>query len=137
MRTNEIATHGQMAEGLRSTIEIIAGEQENLTCICAYTKECPDPMPEFQKLLVQYPDDEIVIMTDLFGGSVNNNALILTQDSRIHVVTGVSLALAIGILTSDMEEDTVSVIRNAIEEAKDAMMYCEHMDIVEVEDDEF
>ena len=76
-------------------------------------------------------------MTDLFGGSVNNNALILTQDSRIHVVTGVSLALAIGILTSDMEEDTVSVIRNAIEEAKDAMMYCEHMDIVEVEDDEF
>lgn len=137
MRRYVIATHGQMADGLRSTVEIIAGEQENLTCICAYTEKCPDPMPEFQKIIEQYPEDEIVIMTDLFGGSVNNQALSLTEDPKVHVVTGISLALVIGILMSDEDENTPDVIRSAIEEAKGAMMYCEHMAAAEIDDDEF
>lgn len=137
MRRYVIATHGHMADGLRSTVEIIAGEQEALICICAYTEQCPDPMLEFQKIIGAYPEDDIVIMTDLFGGSVNNQAVSLTADPRIHVVTGISLALVIGMLTSDEEEATADVIRNAVEEAREAMMYCENLAEARIDDDEF
>ena len=44
MRKYVIATHGKMAEGIRSTLEIIVGPQENLTCINGYTEECPEPV---------------------------------------------------------------------------------------------
>ena len=42
MRKYVLATHGKMAEGMLTTIEMLAGAQENLTCINAYTDECPD-----------------------------------------------------------------------------------------------
>ena len=39
MRKYVLATHGKMAEGMLTTIEMLAGTQENLTCINAYTDE--------------------------------------------------------------------------------------------------
>ena len=46
MRKYVLATHGKMAEGMLTTIEMLAGTQENQTCINAYTDECPDPLPQ-------------------------------------------------------------------------------------------
>jgi mannose/fructose-specific phosphotransferase system component IIA len=54
-----------MASGIRSTLELILGRQENLFCVNAYTGECKDPMTEFSRILTKYPEDEIVIMTDM------------------------------------------------------------------------
>ncbi|EOS25597.1 hypothetical protein C806_01724 [Lachnospiraceae bacterium 3-1] len=137
MRKYVVAAHGRMAEGIRSTVELIVGPQENLICINAYTEECQDPMPEFQRILAEYPEDEVVIMTDLLGGSVNNNALTLTREQRVHVVTGMSLALVIGMLMSDQEEDTKTAIEKALAEAREGMVYCENIEAEELEDDEF
>ena len=50
MRKYVLATHGKMAEGMLTTIEMLAGAQENLTCINAYTDECPDPLPELKRI---------------------------------------------------------------------------------------
>lgn len=46
MRKYILATHGKMAGGMQSTLEMIAGEQENLTCINAYTDECKDQLAQ-------------------------------------------------------------------------------------------
>ena len=137
MRRYLRASHGKMADGIRTTVEIIMGEQENLFCISAYTENCKDPMPEFQKVLGQYPKDDIVIMTDLPGGSVNNQAMALMSESRVYVVTGISLPLVIGILMSDMEEDTDKIIREAVAEAKEAMVDCEMVEGDAVEEEDF
>ena len=137
MRKYVIATHGRMAEGIRTTVELIAGPQENLICINAYTEECQDPMPEFQRILAEKPEDEVVIMTDLMGGSVNNNALTLAGEERVHVVTGISLVFVIGMLMSDQEEDTRTAIALALKEARENMVYCENPGTEELEDDEF
>ena len=79
MRKYVLATHGKMAEGMLTTIEMLAGTQENLTCINAYTDECPDPLPELKRIVEANSEAEIVIMTDLLGGSVNNNASALSS----------------------------------------------------------
>lgn len=135
MRQYVIATHGFMAGGIKSTLEIIIGPQKNLTCINAYTKECPDPMPEFNKIINEHPDDEIIIMTDLMGGSVNNNAMVLTENKRVHLVTGINLAVVIGILMSDEKDSVESVIEKAVDSGKEMIIHCQMKDTNEEDDD--
>ena len=131
MRKYVLATHGKMAEGMLTTIEMLAGTQENLT----YTDECPDPLPELKRIVEANSEAEIVIMTDLLGGSVNNNASALLSDPRIHVVAGVNLAAVIGILLSAEDQDTASVIESAVAEAKDMMVYCNTVNATYDDDD--
>ena len=138
MRKYIIATHGHMAYGIGTTLSMIVGEPENLTIINAYTEECGDPTPEFKKVIDENPDDDIVIMTDVFGGSVNNNAMSLTSNKRVHVVTGANLALVISIVMSDQNTPTPDVIKHAIVGARDMMIYCnEMMENCDEEDENF
>ena len=73
-----LATHAYMSKGIKSSLELILGKQENLSVYCAYA----EGEPFFKPLVIQevedHPEDEFVIMTDLFGGSVNNELLELT-----------------------------------------------------------
>ena len=132
-----LASHGHMAEGIKSTLEIIVGPQEDLICINAYTKECQDPLPEFKKIIENNPEDDIVFMTDMFGGSVNNNAMVLTKNPKVHVVTGINLAVVISIIMSDQNADTEEIIKHAVEQSKELIMYCNELASNEDEEDEF
>ncbi len=127
MRKYIIATHGYMAYGINTTLNMLIGEQENLTVVNAYTDECKDPVPEFEKIIEENPDDDIVIMTDLFGGSVNNNAMQMIKSERVHVVTGINLAVVISIVMSDSNTSTKQVIEEAIAGAKDMLIYCNEL----------
>lgn len=135
MRRYVLATHGEMAGGMRTTLELIVGQQENLTCINAYTKECPDPITTLQEIISKFPEDEIIIMTDLLGGSVNNNALAFRKNPKVHVVTGVNLAVVIGIVMSEESVDIKEAITQAITEAKEQMVYCNDLSVDAEEED--
>ena len=127
MRKYIIATHGYMAYGINTTLNMLIGEQENLTVVNAYTDECKDPVPEFEKIIEENPEDDIVIMTDLFGGSVNNNAMQMIKSERVHVGTGINLAVVISIVMSDSNTSTKQVIEEAIAGAKDMLIYCNEL----------
>ena len=127
MRKYIIATHGYMAYGINTTLNMLIGEQENLTVVNANTDECKDPVQEFEKIIEENPDDDIVIMTDLFGGSVNNNAMQMIKSERVHVVTGINLAVVISPVLSDSNTSTKQVIEEAIAGAKDMLIYCNEL----------
>lgn len=76
-------------------------------------------------------------MTDMFGGSVNNNAIVLTKNPKVHVVTGINLAVVISIIMSDQDAGTEDIIKHAVEQAKDMIMYCNELASNEDEDDDF
>lgn len=135
MRKYIIATHGHMAYGINTTLNMLIGEQENLTIINAYTDECKDPTPEFEKIIEENPEDDIVIMTDLFGGSVNNNAMLMTKNERVHVVTGINLAVVISIVMSDSSTPTKQMIEEAVSGAKDMIIYCNNL-VSEADDED-
>ena len=136
MRKYILATHGQMAYGMNTTLNMLIGEQENLTIINAYTEECKDPVPEFEKIIEENPDDDIIIMTDLFGGSVNNNAMLMTKHQRVHVVTGINLAIVISIVMSDSSTPTAGMIREAVSGARDMIISCNDLVAKNDNDDE-
>lgn len=127
MRKYVIATHGKMAEGIRSTLEIIVGPQENLICINGYTEEFPEPVSEMKRIVEENQEDEVVFMTDLLGGSINNNAVSLMDQEKVYVVTGINLAAVISLVMSDPDQDTAEAVREAVESSREMMVYCNEM----------
>ena len=73
MRRILLATHGEFAAGILNSAEIIIGKSEQVQTLCAFT----DPTKDFQKQVQTIveeiqPGDELVVVTDILGGSVNN-----------------------------------------------------------------
>ncbi len=68
-------------------------------------------------------DDELLVFTDLLGGSITNQVLRVTQGKHVHVVSGFNLALLIEILMADGDEPAEEIIESAIANAKDQMVY--------------
>ncbi len=142
MRRLLAATHGRFAEGIGETLGLILGASQSLEILNAYT------IPDFDmaKAAKEYvsslgEEDELIVAADVFGGSVANAFTEYTADGRVHVVTGLNLPLLI-LLVSMLDSDgsTEEIIDNAIEEAKEGIVYVNRVikeTMQEEEEDDF
>jgi mannose/fructose-specific phosphotransferase system component IIA len=123
-----IATHGAFAKGVKSALDMIAGEMENISLIQAYLDESRSVEDELADVLATISDtDELVIFTDLLGGSVNNIMLRNALRDNVHIVSGFNLPLLIEIALSDVDTPIAEVIEEAINNAKRQMVYVNHL----------
>lgn len=99
MKKIVLATHGYMARGLKSSLEIIHGSVEDIIDINAFTEDCPNLEETVEMLLAQYTDEELIVLTDIFFGSVNQTFMrVKTKKERdFPLLTGVNLPMAIGV----------------------------------------
>ena len=71
MRKFLIATHGTLASGIQNALRIITGEIDRVMVIDAFAGP-ENPVNQIQIYFDQLNDqDEVIILTDLPGGSVN------------------------------------------------------------------
>lgn len=99
MRAIVLASHGRLADGMKNSVEMVTGPQENLLAVCAYTDACDDPREVFDALVHdKEADDEVVFVTDVLGGSVNNEASQLVGAPGVYVVTGMNLPLVLNLV---------------------------------------
>ncbi|MDD3173258.1 MAG: hypothetical protein PHF63_06310 [Herbinix sp.] len=126
MRAYIVISHAYMSKGVVSSIKMIAGDQTQIDFICGYVDGNQDMDRVIRTKLDSMNEySEIIIFTDLFGGSVNNAVLRVTgQLKNIHVITGVNLTLILGILLASEEDNIEEVIRENITEARNGMVYC-------------
>jgi len=68
-------------------------------------------------------DDELIIFTDLLGGSITNQVLRVTQGRNVHVVSGFNLPLLIEVIMADAHVPASEVIESAIANAKEQLVY--------------
>lgn len=123
-----IATHGTLAAGVKSALEIITGPTAHLFLIQAYVDENKSLSAEINAIAAQVGDqEEMIVFTDLLGGSVTNQILQYALAPNIHVVSGFNLALVIEIVLSDPETPAVQVIAEALEAAKTQMVYVNNL----------
>ncbi len=115
-----------MARGVVDSIKMLAGEQTQIDYLCGYVDGNENIEQAVRaKLDAIEPNQEIVVFTDLFGGSVNNAVLQAVKGAEgIHVVAGMNLALILGILFAPEEADTQTLIHNSIAEARKGILYC-------------
>ncbi|HWB28298.1 MAG TPA: hypothetical protein VG738_22655 [Chitinophagaceae bacterium] len=119
-----IATHGRLATGIKSSLDIIIGRADNVFLIEAYIDENKSIEDELEQLMKNIgDDDELIAFTDLLGGSVTNQVLRYTAAKKIHVISGFNLALLIEILMADTATPVEEVIDAAIISAREQLVY--------------
>jgi len=122
MRKILIATHGYLADGVKSSIEILCGAKNNISYINAYV----DDTNIDEKIEVFFKDlkgeDEAVIFTDIFGGSVNQKFIPHCTKPNVHIIAGFNLAIILEIIFKDkpLSKDN---IKEEIENCRNQLIY--------------
>ena len=125
MRKFLLATHCDMAQCMKRTTEYLLGQQENLDVINAYMEDDFDlTLLIADKLSKLGNSDELIVMTDMFGGSINNEFMLTLTDPRIYLLTGINLPLIIELVTAEEDSPALEVIDQAIQIAQGAVRFC-------------
>lgn len=81
---------------------MIIGETDNVFLIQAYLDDAISVEDELAAVLTHITaDDELVIFTDLLGGSVNNIMIREALKDNVHIVSGFNLPLLIEVIMGD------------------------------------
>lgn len=124
-----LATHGNFAKGILDSLQMIAGIQEDITTICAYTEKNVDYSRVFEEELKKHDDRQsrLLIITDLLGGSVNNEFMKLQELYPFTLIAGLNLSLLLELALSRFEL-TDDKIKEIVERNKEYIVIChDHM----------
>ena len=101
--------HGRFAEGVKSAAQIIVGDLSEVT---------------FHVELDKYfsNNTNILVLTDLFGGSVNQAIMQYITKENIEIITGVNIPLVLEILLSNITGKNLD-IREIVSNAKEQIMF--------------
>ncbi len=113
MRQFIIASHAHFAAGINESVSLLSGERENVRTLSMYVDGNNDLAAAAAKMLEETPEgDDLVVCTDLFGGSVNNEfTSIVQRRPNTYLVTNMNLPLLIQLLFAEEGRDTAEVIR--------------------------
>lgn len=95
-----IATHGKLAEGFVSALKIIVGDMSHVEVICGYTTPDFNLDQSILKIVENhdFKEQQLVICTDMMGGSINNGFVRYLAQYPFHLVTNINLAFLIDLL---------------------------------------
>lgn len=120
-----IVSHGGFASGLRSSMEMIAGEQRSLYDLSLSSDETASAFQDKINTLVSSlkKDDGLLVLTDILGGTPTLVAMkVLTELNQLspfdfECISGVNLPILIDIVikreSTNLEDCVYSVIQNA------------------------
>ena len=137
MRQFIIASHAHFAAGINESVSLLSGERDNVRTLSMYVDGNNDLAAAAAKMLDETPEgDDLVVCTDLFGGSVNNEfTSIVQRRPNTYLVTNMNLPLLIQLLFAEEGRDTADVIRE-ICAADDTRVKFVNDLIEDIEDDE-
>ncbi len=118
-----IATHGNFASGLKSTIQLVCGDMENLRTVDYVAEMTIDDLEEkYDRAMEELKAyDKIIFLTDMFGGTpFNRAAMKYARNDRVKLLSGVNFTLVYAALTAD-SNDIDKDIAEMLEVAKDAI----------------
>ncbi|KRK09482.1 PTS sugar transporter subunit IIA [Ligilactobacillus pobuzihii] len=132
-------SHGEMAEGVVQSAKMIVGDVDYLDYVNAYVDEDIDVDRQIKRYLAENAGQTIIVCTDIFGGSVNNNWLrYMQQEKNIYLIAGLSLPLLIELvlgLDKQSNENINTIIERATENAKNSVKFCNEIDFEVAKDD--
>ena len=118
------ASHHRMAEGLKDTLAFVSGGAQETIALSAYVDN--QPIEEAVEILMNgfADEDEVVILTDLTSGSVNQQFFKYRNRPHTHIISGMNLPLAFQIAMEDQDEYiSTERMREIVEESKNEMKY--------------
>lgn len=137
MRKILIASHGRLAEGIISSLELLAGTSAGVTGINAYV-EGSDIDAELAAFVQQLEEsDQVFAFTDLYGGSVNQKVTKVFLENQVAatVIAGFNFPLLLEVLLApaDLSDEQLTEI---VEKCRQEMTLTHLTEPVTVNDDD-
>ncbi|GAQ24895.1 PTS sugar transporter subunit IIA [Tepidanaerobacter syntrophicus] len=102
------ASHGMLAEGMLNSLELIIGKQNNVYTVCAYKDENFELAKTIDKIFESIGrDDKLIVITDIFGGSINNEFLSRLNEKKFYLISGLNLPLVIDLVVSLKDKNSI------------------------------
>ncbi|WP_028263588.1 PTS sugar transporter subunit IIA [Atopobium fossor] len=140
MRHLVLASHAHFAQGIAESLELLAGHPCELHTINAFVDGATDVVEQITELLTAIPsEDEIVVATDLLGGSVNNEFLNRIQNqTNIHLVANMNLPMLLTLALSINDVPNLQqFLRELVADPDITPKYCNDLLASTSEDDDF
>ncbi len=138
MRRYLIASHAHLSTGLAEALSFLVGERDDLTTLALFVDGNDDVEAIVEGAIAECPEDgDLVVMTDILGGSVNNEFVkALASRDRTYLVTNTNLPTAISIVFSDESRPTDEAIREVLATPEVAPTFVNDRLAAQDEDDE-
>lgn len=134
-----LASHGYLAQGMKSSLEILMGANDRIECLCAYVDDDTRDVVALIDAWMESKDpaDTWFVVTDIFGGSVNNEFIQRQAAGSFTLIAGMNLPLLVEVVT---QLDTLDEgkAKAAVEGSRSFIQLCEAADMLaDVEEEEF
>lgn len=138
MRKYLMISHGRFAIGMEDTLKLFLGDSQPFTAIGGYSEGLEDVDAQIARFMETVEeDDELVICCDIQGGSVNQKMLPYISRPKTYVLAGMNLPMIITLATLPTDEElTMDMIRNVIEQSKEAVCLSNDFMVESDSDDE-
>lgn len=112
-----LASHGTLSAGLKNTLNFFLGEDCSITDVNAYSEPGDEYLVQIQEFIDNSEDDESIIFTDIYGGSVNQQVtrLVISSKKNIPIITSMNLPIVLSIVLSS-EKITQNTIQHLLTE---------------------
>ncbi|MDI9495793.1 MAG: PTS mannose transporter subunit IIAB [Bacillota bacterium] len=112
-----LVTHGDLGKELLKSSELIIGKVENAESISFYQGDSFETLlAKVEKSIERVSDDELIVFTDMYGGSPYNAVNRAMKNRNFYHITGINFPLFIDIAISrdtyNLEEIAEKIIKN-------------------------
>ena len=138
-----VGTHGEFANGIVQSCEMIYGKRDKLKAVTLVPGEGPDDVvAKYEKAIKELGTEKVLFLNDLMGGSPYNAACrIVATNKNYGIVAGVNLPMLIAMSSlQDADDGSATVeelMEQAVNAAKDGVVISsyESLNAVEEEDE--
>ncbi|MHA1627284.1 MAG: PTS sugar transporter subunit IIA [Candidatus Asgardarchaeia archaeon] len=121
-----IISHGKFCEELLKSAELIVGKQELIETVPLLEGESPDTFfDEVKKKIDGFRNKgyhEILVLSDLFGGSTSNTVSKIALEENIEVVTGVNMPMLLEVVINRDSADLKELTKIAEKSGKEGIV---------------
>lgn len=121
-----LASHGKMASGMKMSLNILLGNSDNVTVYDAYVDDSNITEVFEQYFASVSEEDQVIMLSDLYGGSVNQKMYTYLTRPNTFLVAGVNLALVLELVAmSSCGEFTKESLETTIANSREALKLVE------------
>lgn len=112
-----------MAGGLKHTAEFLCGAGDNLTAYDAYVDSGSEELEEaLQQFLAEAGDENVkLLISDIYGGSVNHIFMRYMDWPGTYILTGVNLPMVLELLVNAEEDYNGEKLNQVVSQAQEAI----------------
>ena len=120
-----LASHGKFASGILSSLKLLYGSTDSVTAMDCYIDPKYDLQKNVKKVIDENSNNRLLVITDIFGGSVNNEFLKYIKEPNFYLVSGLNLPFLLELMTQITgSSDLESLIKQVLDNSKKSIQFC-------------